>query len=297
MKSYMGMVLLSVGLSACTSIECRECGTPLVFTGEQNQGVKVMAPAGREQSFACWVKVEGCGKGDKPYDRIVQAPAWYLHIVAAPDEVPGMTFGYTDRQGKIIGHGDFGTILFGTWQHVAVTYSAEGYRVFLNGICAGAWNDGLPDALPAGHACLANASIGGMRPFKGLIMDARFWSRALTKDEVARLAERTPDGTPVKRPKLALPTDDDLLPVVDISGEAARQVVIAEARRTATRDIRRRSSRMTARRCSACGRRDTEAPADRWRVRTTAARRGCGWTVSCRRSTPARIVTARPCRR
>ena len=228
MKSYMGMVLLSVGLSACTSFECRESGTPLVFTGEQNQGVKVMAPAGREQSFACWVKVEGCGKGDKPYDRIVQTPAWYLHLLAAPDEVAGMTFGYTGRKGKIIGHGDFGTILFGTWQHVAVTYSAEGYRVFLNGICAGAWKDGLPDALSAGHACLANASIGGQRPFKGQIADARFWNRALTKDEVARLAERTPDGTPVKRPKLALPTEADILPVIDISGESARQTVVAE---------------------------------------------------------------------
>ena len=45
------------------------------------------------------MKVEGCGQGDKPYDRIVQTPAWYLHLLAAPDEVAGMTFGYTGRKG------------------------------------------------------------------------------------------------------------------------------------------------------------------------------------------------------
>lgn len=228
MNASKGAVLAIVGGALFAGCVGERTADVLTFSGLCEQGVQLEAPGGTEQSFACWVKVEGCGQGDKPYDRIVQTPAWYLHLLAAPDEVAGMTFGYTGRKGKIIGHADFGLILFDTWQHVAVTYSGEGYRVYLNGIVAGVWQDELPGALKAGHACLANASAGGKRPFKGRLADARFWDRALTKDEVARLAERTPDGTPVKRPKLALPTEADILPVVDISNDAARQVVIAE---------------------------------------------------------------------
>ncbi len=214
--------MLAVGCVTGASAEA------LVFPGLCQQGVQMKAPAGCEQSFACWVKVEGCGKGDKPYDRIVQTPEWYLHIVAAPDEVSSMTFGYVGRQGRIIGNGDIGSIIFGMWQHVAVTYSSGGFRVYLNGVGGETWNADLPNALKGGLACLANSAVGGNRPLKGCLEQVRFWNRALTKDEVARLAELTPDGLPVKRPKTDRPTAADMLPVVDISGEAARQVVIAE---------------------------------------------------------------------
>lgn len=208
---------------------CGAGGDALAFTGETRQGVLVESPGGTAQSFACWVKAEGCGKGDRPYDRIVQTPGWHLHTVAAPDAVSSLTFGYTGKDGKIVSVGDIDPILFGEWQHVAVTYSADGFRIYLNGVGMGLpLTRNLPERLRPGFACLANSAVGGSRPLKGRMAGARFWNRALTAPEVARLAAVTPDGRAVKRPKTALPKADDLLPVVDISGDASRQTVIAE---------------------------------------------------------------------
>ena len=201
----------------------------LVFPGTCRQGAEIAAPAGAAQSFACWVKAEGCGKGDKPYDRIVQAPDWYLHTVASPDDVNGLTFGYVGKDKAIVGGSVDGTLVFGAWQHVAVTYSPSGFRIYLNGaLCGKPLTKDLPAELTAGLACLGNSSCGGNRPFKGQIQDARFWPRELTSAEVAALAAATPDGAPLRRPKSAKPTEADLVPVVDISGDAFRQVVIAE---------------------------------------------------------------------
>ncbi len=229
----LARALFSIGvlaLAACSSVSRDGGDGPiLVFDGACTQGVGVEAPGGTVQSFTCWVNVEGCGKGDKPYDRIVQTPDWYLHTVAAPDTVSSLTFGYTGKDGKIVGVGDLDSILFDEWQHVAVTYSPTGFRIYLNGVGAGGpLTRNLPGRLRSGLACLANASVGGNRPLKGRMAGARFWNRTLTAEEVAQLAATTPDGRRVKRPKSALPTSDDLLPVVDISGDAFRQTVIAE---------------------------------------------------------------------
>ena len=208
--------------------------SPLVFSGECAQGVELNAPAGIEQSFTCWFKAEGVGKGDKPYDRIIQTPDWYLHTLAETDAVGSLTFGYPGSDGKIVGVGGLGTedgISFGHWQHVAVTRGQDGFRVYLNGrLISGATPlaRNLPKELKGGRACLANSSIGGNRPFKGQIAEVQFLPRVLTAEEIAKRIETTPDGRPLVRPKSARPTAADLLPVVDISQDAARQVVIAE---------------------------------------------------------------------
>ena len=208
--------------------------SPLVFSGECAQGVELNAPAGIEQAFTCWFKAEGVGKGDKPYDRIIQTPDWYLHTLAETDAVGSLTFGYPGSDGKIVGVGGLGTedgISFGHWQHVAVTRGQDGFRVYLNGrLISGATPlaRNLPKELKGGRACLANSSIGGNRPFKGQIAEVQFLPRVLTAEEITKRIETTPDGRPLVRPKSARPTAADLLPVVDISQDAARQVVIAE---------------------------------------------------------------------
>ena len=209
-------------------------GSPLVFTGECAQGVELNTPAGVEQSFTCWFKAEGMGKGDKPYDRLVQTPDWYLHTSADAESVEALTFGYPGADGKIVAMGHLGAeegIAFGKWQHVAVTRGADGFRIYLNGRSVSGETPlarNLPKELKGGRACLANASIGGKRPFKGQIADAQFLPRVLSAEEIAKRTEATPDGLPLVRPPSARPTAADLVPVVDISRESSWQVVIAE---------------------------------------------------------------------
>lgn len=220
--------LMMAGYVACLVV-AGSAAEELAFTGETSQGVQLAVPEGTDQSFTCWVKVEGRGKGDKPYDRVVQTPSWYFHIVSAPEEIGGLTFGYQGRDGNIVGTSLPGTLLFGEWQHVAVTASPRAFKVYLNGEDSGAvLTNQLPAGLKGGLACLANSSVGGNRPLKGRISNAQFWNRALPADEVARLAAVTPKGEPIKRAPSALPQPCDILPVADISQDAARQVVIAE---------------------------------------------------------------------
>lgn len=218
-------------LAMAVACACMLAGAEtLSFSGELKDGVLVDAPAGAEQTFTCWFKVMGRGRGDKPYDRIVQAPRWYVHPVTAEDEVNGLTFGYTGASGKIVGCGVLPTPLFNVWQHLAVTFGKDGFHVYLNGKDANAgvaFADDRPIALAAGRACLGNAAPGGKRPFKGQIASAAFLPRALSAAEVAALAKTDPDGKPVALPKSALPAPADIIPVVDISHDAARQTVVA----------------------------------------------------------------------
>ena len=228
MRMMLGAALGAVMIGGCASALRT---STLVFTGERTGGVYVEAPAGTEQTFACWFKALGCGQGDKPYDRIVQTPQWYLHTRATDSEVGGFTLGYTGQDGKIVSFGiDRTEPLFGEWQHAAVVFAADGVRFYLNGVNQdlGKAATGLPAEWKAGLACLGNSAPGGNRPFKGQIAGAHFWSRALDGADIARLADEDPDGRPVKRPVSYTPTPAVLLPVVDISGDAFRQTVIAE---------------------------------------------------------------------
>lgn len=192
MRMTMGLALCAVLVGGCACE--REAASALAFTGEKAGGVYVEAPAGTEQTFACWFKALGCGKGDKPYDRIVQAPQWYLHTCAGDDSVDSFTFGYTGASGKIVGNGLSVSAVFGAWQHVAVTFSKDGFRFYLNGKGQKISGGDLPAELKAGLACLGNSAPGGNRPFKGQIAGARFWSRALDGADIARLADEDPDG-------------------------------------------------------------------------------------------------------
>mgnify|MGYP003600049417 FL=1 len=207
---------------------------PLVFTGDVRGGALIEAPGGAEQTFECWFMALGMGQGDKPYDRIVQTPDWYLHTIASEDEVSALTFGYTGADGKVQGFGNLGGaegVYFGKWQHVAVTYAPEGFRVYLNGTLisgAKALARALPESLKGGLACLGNSSFGAQRAFKGKIAGARFLDRALSAAEVAARATINPDGKPIEVPPSAAATEADQIPVVDISTDASRQVIIAE---------------------------------------------------------------------
>ena len=207
---------------------------PLVFTGDVREGALIAAPGGDEQTFECWFMALGAGQGDKPYDRIVQTPDWYLHTLASADEVSSLTFGYTGADGKVQGFGNLGAvegICFGKWQHVAVTYAPEGFRVYLNGALVSgskALTRALPKSLKGGLACLGNSSFGAPRVFKGRIAGARFLGRALSAAEVAACATINPDGKPLDVPPSAAATQADRIPVVDISTDASRQVVVAE---------------------------------------------------------------------
>lgn len=200
----------------------------LAFTGEVAQGEAIVSPGGIDQSFACWVRVDGSGSGDKPYDRVVQTPDWYLHVNAPEEGLCGLAFGSIDANGRIRNSGCPGDLYVGSWQHLAVTHAPEGFCLYLNGGLIGRFRDPEPTALCGGKSCLGNISIGGGRPLKGRICNPQFWSRSLGPEEIARLAECAPDNRPVRRMKSAMATAEDLLPVVDISGEAAWQVVIAE---------------------------------------------------------------------
>ena len=207
---------------------------PLVFTGDVRGGALIEAPGGAEQTFECWFMALGMGQGDKPYDRIVQTPDWYLHTIASEDEVSALTFGYTGADGKVQGFGNLGGaegVYFGKWQHVAVTYAPEGFRVYLNGTLisgAKALARALPESLKGGLACLGNSSFGAQRAFKGKIAGARLLDRALSAAEVAARATINPDGKPIEVPPSAAATEADRIPVVDISTDASRQVIIAE---------------------------------------------------------------------
>jgi len=230
---FAGIVCLA-GCELETACRPVDRMTPLVFPGEIRQGVQVAAPGGGSQSFSAWFMAQGAGKGDKPYDRLVQTPDWYLHTMAAPKEVGPLVFGYTDEKGEIVGIGGLGAgegIFFGKWQHVAVTYGSEGFAVYLNGRLVSAkrlHKSKSRGNLTGGMACLANTSVGGNRPFCGLLADVRFFSRTLSAAEIERMSRVNPDGRAIELPPSSLPTADDLVPVVDISGDAARQVVIVE---------------------------------------------------------------------
>jgi hypothetical protein len=77
--------------------------------------------------------------------------------------------------------------------------------------------------LKGGPAMLGNSG-DCTRPFFGRMGDARLYARVLSAEDVAALARKTPDGgPPVERPVVYR----DRLPVIDISGERQRHVVIA----------------------------------------------------------------------
>ena len=206
---------------------------PCRFDGELSCGEALEVPEAKAVTFAAWVKVGGWGKGDKPYPRIIQAPAFYLHPSQPSDgsNLAGLTFG-VEMPGRPSAWGFSGVLPTNAWAHVAVTMGAASEydpgtpKLWINGADAEAGMKGkpLPAVYKGGTACLGNASKGGNRPFEGEIADVRYEPRLLSAAEIAALAKTAPDGRP---PKKIVQTYHDELPIVDLTCDAFRQTVIA----------------------------------------------------------------------
>ena len=190
-------------------------------------------PEAKAVTFAAWVKIDGWGKGDKPYPRIIQASAFYLHPSQPSDgsNLAGLTFG-VNMPGKPSAWGFGGMLPTNAWAHVTVTMGAASEydpgtpKLWINGAPAEVGMKGkpLPAVYRGGTACLGNGSKGGDRPFEGEIADARYEPRLLSAAEIAALAKTAPDGRP---PKKIVQTFHDELPIVDLTRDAFRQTVIA----------------------------------------------------------------------
>ena len=63
------------------------------FNGERNAGESIVVAESPEITFATWVKIDGWGKGDKPYPRIIDGPAFYFHPTQGSDGLAGLTLG------------------------------------------------------------------------------------------------------------------------------------------------------------------------------------------------------------
>lgn len=196
------------------------------FSGEKQALATFKAPALTDVSLAAWVKVAGMGMGDKPYPRVVEMPGCFLHVTLESPGRLGLTFraggGHWTSSGR--------SLLLGEWGHIAVTYAgsvAAAKPIFYINGTRSPYALGKPArkpvALRGGTGFLGNNGSRN-RPFEGMMSDVRIYNRVLTPQEVATMARRTPDG---KTPKDVAPTYHDELPLVDISGEKWRHVVIA----------------------------------------------------------------------
>ena len=232
--SHLGLRSLFAGaLVSALAALAAGAADPCRFDGELSCGEALEVPEAKAVTFAAWVKVGGWGKGDKPYPRIIQAPAFYLHPSQPSDgsNLAGLTFG-VEMPGRPSAWGFSGVLPTNAWTHVAVTMGAASEydpgtpKLWINGADAEAGMKGkpLPAVYKGGTACLGNASKGGNRPFEGEIADVRYEPRLLSAAEIAALAKTAPDGRP---PKKIVQTYHDELPIVDLTRDAFRQTVIA----------------------------------------------------------------------
>ena len=180
-----------------------------------------------------WVNASSGSSVENPYPRILELPFGRLLLVGCE--------GFADAGNVLfeLPHSsdpdDFSrwtyttAVPFGRWAHVAlVCRGADEGRpeLYVNGKRAKSYQTAkrLARTFAGGEAVVGNASVGGKSPLPGRVADFRFEPRALSPDELASAAAATPDGAP--------PVDwrfegHDELPLVDISGEASRQAVIA----------------------------------------------------------------------
>ena len=201
------------------------------FNGERDAGEPIQVAESQEVTFATWVRVDGWGKGDKPYPRIIDGPAFYLHPVIGENGWVGLTLGL--RGNGATSSWSFGNLFkMKQWTHVAVTMGShspydEGLpRFFINGKDAEVHpvDKPVPKPFAGGTAWLGNSSKNGDRPFEGCLGNVTYEVRRMSCEEIADMAKISPDGT---RPKEIVKTCHDELPIVDISHETFRQKVIA----------------------------------------------------------------------
>lgn len=196
------------------------------FSGEREALATFKAPPLTAVSLAAWIKITGKGLGDKPYPRVVEWSGCFLHVTW--EAAGGLVLTFSAGGGHWTSSGSSFSI--DEWAHVAVTYDGSAMEnvpaFYINGIRApyalGKPPKG-PVAMGGGKGFLGNTSARN-RPLQGLMSDLRMYDVVLASREIAKLARRTPDG---RKPKERLATERDELPVIDISGETRRQVVIA----------------------------------------------------------------------
>ena len=201
------------------------------FNGERNAGESIVVAESPEITFATWVKIDGWGKGDKPYPRIIDGPAFYFHPTQGSDGLAGLTLGVRLPDG--VSSWNFPALLpEKQWTHVAVTmggvspYDSGLPRIFINGKDADVRpaDKPMPAVFAGGTAWLGNSRKDGDRPFEGCLGNVTYETRRMSDEEIADMAQVSPDGT---RPKEIVKPCHDELPIVDISREKFRQTVIA----------------------------------------------------------------------
>ena len=205
-------------------------GRSALFSGAKEDWASFDTPTFSNLTVAAWVKMDGLGRGDKPYPRIVETPGFYLHLTRDQSGVPraGLTFG-TPVNGGVSAWSLPEVVSTGLWAHVAVSCPGGGVEgaptFYVNGRRLPGWLE--PKILPAGFrggkAVFGN-SPGGTRPLQGALADVRLYDTLLTPVEIAALARRTPDGTVPVETQIVY---HDELPIADISGWTQRQTVIA----------------------------------------------------------------------
>ena len=79
------------------------------FNGERDAGESIQVAESPEITFAAWVRIDGWGKGDKPYPRIIDGPAFYLHPSQGNDGLAGLTLGIRLAEG--VSSWNFGGLL------------------------------------------------------------------------------------------------------------------------------------------------------------------------------------------
>jgi len=201
-------------------------GNAARFSGEREARATFEAPPFPALTLAAWIKVTGMGKGDKPYPRIIEWPGAFLHV--SRGRSGGVTLTFWAGKGHWSSSGRWGAS--DEWAHVAVTYDCSDAAhvpvFYVNGDKV-PYAVGKPPAKPVvlrgGKGFLGNNGARS-RPFEGLMSDVRMYDVVLTPAQLASLAERTPDG---HAPREFVPGYQDQLPVIDISGETRRHVVIA----------------------------------------------------------------------
>ena len=211
-------------------------GPLLVQPGRQRgcENLQRRAERGRKHrggGVATWVKIDGWGKGDKPYPRIIDGPAFYFHPTQGSDGLAGLTLGVRLSDG--VSSWNFPALLpEKQWTHVAVTmggvspYDSGLPRIFINGKDADVrpTDHPMPAVFAGGTAWLGNSRKDGDRPFEGCLGNVTYETRRMADEEIADMAQVSPDGT---RPKEIVKPCHDELPIVDISREKFRQTVIA----------------------------------------------------------------------
>jgi len=200
------------------------------FMSSKDSYATFESPALTNLTIAAWVKVSGMGNVEKPYPRVMALPGCYFHLYQNPDGLLSLKYAQNPGSGTDSWSGAGEAFQTNTWAHVAVSYGVNSESntpaFYVNGkrleYSMGKFGGDFR-AVKAGKGSIGNTSDGS-RPFCGLMSDLRLYDRLLTDREVAALAAKTPDN---KKPVSGELVYNDQLPLVDISGDTKRQVVIA----------------------------------------------------------------------